>query len=208
MRATPMMSLFFSVFLAASVTAQEGPGRLIGTSCGAMPANPSVEIVLLDNVDANVRIKNAFVDGLRRRGVAVQAGAALMLTLEIVPVREFEGAGESNYVIELRVGQANRDLGQQGDVNLRGSVWSSSENSLVGGPRKGSPGLAVDRVRLTASLNSRVDGHCLWQGEAVHELNGRELEPVAMALVPSLVGAFGKTVTPRPITIEATPSIR
>jgi hypothetical protein len=208
MRATPMMSLFFSVFLAASVTAQEAPGRLIGTSCGAMPANPSVEIVLLDNVDANVRIKNAFVDGLRRRGVAVQAGAALMLTLEIVPVREFEGAGESNYAIELRVGQANRDLGQQGDVNLRGSVWSSSENSLVGGPRKGSPGLAVDRVRLTASLNSRVDGHFLWQGEAVHELNGRELEPVAMALVPSLVGAFGKTVTPRPITIEATPSIR
>ena len=91
---------------------------------------------------------------------------------------------------------------------MRGSVWLSSKDSLVGGRRTGSAGLAVDGVRLTASLNSRVDGHCLWQGEAVHDLNGRELEPVTMALVPALVGAFGKTVAPRPITIEATPSIR
>lgn len=208
MRATPLTGLFFFVFLAASATARDAPGRLSSYFCGTMPANLSVEVVLLDNADANLRIKNAFVDRLRRQGVAVQPGAALTLTLEIAAVREFEERGKEESLIELRVGQANRELGQQGDVDLRGSVWSSSQDSLVGGRRKGPASLAVNRVRLTASLNRRADGHCLWQGEAIHELNGREVEPVAMALVPSLVGAFGKTVPPRPISIEATPSIR
>jgi hypothetical protein len=208
MRATPLTGLFLFVFLAAAATAQEAPGRLSSYFCGTMPANMSVEVVLLDNSDANLRIKDAFVDRLRRRGVAVQPGAALTLTLEIAAVREFEERGKEESLIELRVGQANRELGQQGDVDLRGSVWSNSQDSLVGGRRKGPASLAVNRVRLTASLNRRADGFCLWQGEAIHELDGQELEPVAMGLVPALVDAFGKTVTPRPITIKAPPAIR
>ena len=191
---------------AAAAAADAAPGRLAAYYCGTMPSTPTVEVIVLDNADVNLRIKDAFVAGLRRSGVVVQDGAGHTLTLEVAADREFEKTGERDALIELRVGQPDRQRGEQGDVNLRGSVWSSTNDSLVGGRVKGPKALAVNRVRLTASLNSRVDGHCLWQGEAIHELGERELEPVA--LVPALVGAFGKSVKPRPLNIETAPPVR
>lgn len=194
--------------VAQNAAADSAPGRLTAYYCGTMPSAPTVDVIVLDNADVNLRINDAFVAGLQRRGVAVQDGAGLTLTLEVSADREFEKAGERDALIELRVGQPDRQTGEQGDVNLRGSVWSSTNDSLVGGRVKGPKALAVNRVRLTASLNSRVDGHCLWQGEAIHELGERELEPVAMALVPSLVGAFGKSIKPQPLDIETAPPVR
>ncbi len=208
MRTTPLTGLILILLFAGPAAAQEAPGRLSSYFCGTMPVNPAVEVVLLDDVDVNLRIRDAFVERLRRKGVVIRDGAALTLTLEIEPVREIEKSAKDESTIELRVTKPNPNLDPQGDVDLQGGVWSNSRNSLVGGRHTGPSTLAINRVRLAASLNRRADGFCLWQGEAVYELGDEELEPVAMALVPELVGAFGKAVTPRPLNLKTPPPLR
>ena len=208
MRAMPLTGLIFILLFAGAATAQDAPGRLSSYFCGTMPGNPVVEVVLLDDADVNLRIRDAFVERLRRKGVTIQEGAALTLTLEIEPVREIEKSKKDESTIELRVTKPNPNLDPQGDVDLRGSVWSNSKSSLIGGRQTGPSTLAINRVRLAASLNRRGDGFCLWQGEAIYELGDGELEPVAMALVPELVGAFGKAVTPRPLKLKTPPPLR
>lgn len=209
MRFSLLAGLTLFVLAALPVAAQDAepdadpaPGRLSAYYCGSMPSDYSVDVVLLDNKDENLLIKDAFVSGLTRRGVTVREGAPLILTLEIAPVREFEQSDGRRGIIEMRVGQPDYDLDQQGDVDVRGSVWSNTRDSLVGGRRGGPSELAVNRLRMVAALNSRVDGRCLWQGEATHELGNREVPELALALVPPLVGAFGKSVAPTPLDAD------
>jgi hypothetical protein len=215
------MKIVLTAFLAAallvstSVVAQptggsgdEARGYAVARLCGTIPANQQVDVLVLDNSDVNLRIKDAFVAALSRQNVRLQAGAPLTMTLDIQPVREYRQGSKRGDLFELRIGQADRDAGEQGDVNLRGNVWSSSRDSLVGGRTRGPSSLAVNQVRVTALLNSRVDGHCLWQAEAVHELEDRDLEEVAKQLVPVLADRYGKTVPASPLHLVPETRIR
>jgi hypothetical protein len=58
---------------------------------------------------------------------------------------------------------------------------------------------------VTATLNSRVDGHCLWQGEVRHDLRDDDPDEAAKKIMPYLAAAVGKAIKNRPIDLDAAP---
>lgn len=199
------------VLLGAPAAAQVVPpppeGRVNAIRCGELPASVVLEVVLLDNADENLPVKDGFVAGLERRGVRVAPGAPLVLTLGIETVREAARVKPPD-LVDVRVGQANQDaarsrrdtgVGDQGTANVRANIWSNQRDSVLGGRRHVVEGQMIDQVKLSASLNRRDDGRCLWQGDAVQELNGADAAPAARSLAPYLAAAFGKSIANRPL---------
>jgi len=199
------------VLLGAPAAAQIVPpppeGRVNAILCGELPATVELDVVLLDNADENLPVRDSFVAGLARRGVRVAPGAALVLTLGIETLREAARVKPPD-LVDVRVGQANRDaarrrgdtgVGDQGTANVRANIWSNRSDSVLGGRRHVVEGQMVDQVKLSASLNRRDDGRCLWQGDAVQDLNGADAARAARTLAPYLAGAFGKSVPNRPL---------
>jgi len=194
---------------AAAQTVPPPPeGRLNAILCGELPAGVALEVVLLDNADGNLPVKESFIAGLARRGVTVAPDAPLVLTLGIETVREAAVVKPPD-MIDVQVGQGNRDaartdpadtsVGEQGTANVRANIWSNRSDSVLGGRRHVVEGQMVDEVKLSASLNRRDDGRCLWQGDAVQELDGADAAVTARDLAPYLAAAFGKSVPNRPL---------
>ncbi len=200
------------VLLGAPAAAQFVPpppeGRVNAIICGDIPATMVLDVVLLDNADANLPVKDSFVATLRDRGVKISPGANLVLTLGIETVREAVSVKPPD-MIEVRVGQANEDaariepgdtsVGEQGLTRVRANIWSNRRDSVLGGRRRVVEGEMIDQVKLSASLNRRADGRCLWQGDAVQELNGADAARAARMLAPLLAGSLGKSVRDRPL---------
>jgi len=200
------------VLLGAPATAQFAPlppeGRVNAVVCGKLPATIVLDVVLLDNADANLPVKDSFVATLKRRGVRIAPGAALVLTLGIETVREAVSVKPPD-LIDVQVGQANEDaariqpgdnsIGDQGLTKVRANIWSNRRDSVLGGRRRVVEGQMVDQVKLRASLNRRADGRCLWQGDALQELNGANAARAALSLAPFLAGALGKPVRNQPL---------
>ncbi len=193
---------------AAQIVPPPPEGRLNAIVCGEMPATVVLDLVLLDNADANLPVKDSFVATLRRRGVRIAPGAAMVLTLGVETVREAATVKPPD-LVEVRIGQGNEDsartqpgdnsIGEQGMTKIRANIWSNRRDSVLGGRRRVVEGQVIDQVKLSASLNRRDDGRCLWQGDAIQELNGADAARAARLLAPFLAGALGKTVRNRPL---------
>lgn len=193
---------------AAQLVPPPPEGRVNAIVCGDIPATMVLDVVLLDNADANLPVKDSFVATLRRQGVRIASGAALVLTLGIETVRETVSIKPPD-LIEVQVGQANKDaarvapgdtsIGEQGLTRVRANIWSNRRDSVLGGRRRVVEGEMIDQVKLSASLNRRADGRCLWQGDAVQELNGADAARAARRLAPLLAGLLGKPVRDQPL---------
>lgn len=199
---------------AAQLPPLEPEGRVNAFLCGEVPAKAAIDVVLLDNADANLAVKDSFVATLRRQGVRIVPGAALVLTLDIRTVREGQSVKPPD-LVDVRVGQPNEDSARpgpndpgvrdQGLAGVRANIWSNRRDSVLGGRRQVVEGRRVDQVSVNASLNRRVDGRCLWQGDAVQELGGGDAAEAAQSLAPYLARAFGKTVRDRPLAPQSAP---
>lgn len=180
--------------------ADGGGARLNAFACEALPRPLRLDVQVMDNDERYLRYRDRFIARLKRDGIEVAENAALLLTLDVRKVVEFERR-EGGELFELRAGQENEDIGREGDLFMRGNVWSNRSDSVLGG-RKRDPGqLSVDQLRATASVNRRDDGRCLWRGELRYNLDGKDPDEVARRLMPILAGALGKTVRNRPVSI-------
>jgi len=202
------LAAFLAVLLlvcAQPVNAQEAAApadtRLNAFACEALPAPLRVDVEVLDNAERDLRFRDGFVARLRSAGVEVADNASLIMTLELRKVVEFERR-EGGELFELRAGQENEDIGREGDLFMRGNVWSNRSDSVLGG-RKRDPGqLSVDQLQITASVNRRDDGRCLWRGEVQHELDGEDADDAMQRLLPLLADALGKTVRDQPVKLR------
>jgi hypothetical protein len=175
--------------------------RLNAFACEVLPTPLRVDVQILDNAERHVRFRDTFVARLRKAGVEVAGNAPHILTLEVRKVVEFERR-EGGEFFELRAGQENENIGRDGDLFMRGNVWSNQSDSVLGG-RKRDPGqLSTDQLQVNASVNRRDDGRCLWQGEIRHDLKGEDADDTAHQMLPILADALGKTVRNRAIRIS------
>lgn len=175
-------------------------GRLNAFACEALPSPLRVSVEVMDNTEQYLRLRDSFVARLRSAGVEIADGAPLILLLDVRKLVEFEQqpGGE---LFELRAGQEDEDIGREGELFMRGNVWSNRSDSVLGG-RKRDPGqLATDQIEVSASINRRSDGRCLWRGEVRHNLDGDDTADAAERIVPILAGALGQTVRDRPLAI-------
>jgi hypothetical protein len=179
--------------------------RLNTLACEDLPVPLKLDVEIMDNAERFLRFKDRFVGKLRAGGAEVVRGAPLTLMLDVQILREFDQA-EGGELLEFRAGQeSGEDIGREGNIFLRGNVWSNRSDSVLGG-RKRDPGtLALNRLHVTATINSRVDGRCLWQGEVRHDLEDGDPDDAAEKIMPFLAAAVGKTVRNRPIDIALPP---
>jgi hypothetical protein len=90
------------------------------------------------------------------------------------------------------------DRGTQVELNL----WSNQRDSLFGGRRTDSRGAALDEMRVEVAVNDKSNGRCVWHGEAVVDLDGRDPDRAAALVIPLLVARLGEAVRGEPISLD------
>ena len=136
------------------------------------------------------------IQGRTPHSAVVTPDAPLRLSLYVDAIRE----------PEIRKG---RDLGQfsRGNASdqrtrFRINLWSNRRDSVIGGRRDRVLAPAVDELHVEITLDSRSDGRCVWQGEAVHRLDGRDEQLAAEQLIPLLIDRLGRSASAEPIELE------
>lgn len=184
-------ALFIAVALLAAPAAvaqsdNGDAGRLNTYACEKLPSPLKLDVQIFDNAPRYLRLKENFTARLNKRGIVMAADAPLVLTLDVGTEREFQPTDKRG-IGELRVGSG-------GGVSLRGKIWSNTDDSVLGGRKKSSQRRAVDRLRVTASLNRRDDGRCVWQGEILYALGGGDPDQAAFRFMPPLADAIGQSI--------------
>ena len=199
---------FFAVIVALTLngTAQgqsagESTSRLNAYECGNLPDPLRISVQVLDNADRFLKYKDHFEKELRSAGAEIAANAPVVVTLDVRTVRESQ-RNSTGPLFELRAGQENDNIGQDGKVFFRGSVWSNRSDSVLGGPKRQSRQLSLNRLEVTANINRRTDGRCLWQGEVRHDLSGEESDAATLLILDVLARNMGKTIRNRALTID------
>ena len=175
--------------------------RMNAYECETLPKPLRLSVQVLDNAARFLKFKDHFEKELRAAGAEIAANAPFVLTLDIRTVREFQGKS-AGPLFELRAGQENSEIGRDGTVFFRGSVWSNRSDSIIGGPKRQSGQLSLNQLQVTANINRRNDGRCLWQGEVLHNLGGEDADKATLRIMTILAGTLGKTIRNRPLNID------
>ena len=175
-------------------TPASSQGVLNTFSCEDLPSPLQVRIDLLDDAVPMLKLRDRIVEALRRRGVAISADAPYVLSFEAEPVRH-----------ALR--RKGRDLGSisdstDEDVNFRMNLWSTQQDSIIGGRKDTIVSQAVDEMRLTISIHRVADGKCVWRGEGVHDTTDADQWRVANGIAPVLVDAIGMEAAKRTFDLK------
>ncbi len=190
-----------AVLLAAAVPAagqatDEVVGRVTAFACESLPSPLNIEVETSDGSPREDRLRRILVKSLAARQAVVSPGAPLRLSLYVRSVRE----------PEIRKG---RDLGQfsRGNANDERTqflinLWSSRSDSVIGGRRDQVLAAGVDELHIEITLDSRTNGQCVWQGEAVIRLDGRDETAVAEQIIPLLVERLGRSARDEPIDLD------
>ena len=200
---------FILVIVALTITvgahgqpADVPPSRINAFLCGTLPAPLQLDVQVLDNSRRIIAFRDQFEKELQARGVSVSRTAATIVILDFKTVREFQGKPK-DAIFERPSDRNITGVGQEGAVPLQGNVWSNKEGSLFGGPKGESDTFSLNQLQVSASINSRTGGHCLWQGEVLHDLHGDEdPDNLTRKILPVLAQAIGKTIRNRALNLN------
>ena len=181
-----MLAATLSAPQAAAQTEENNTARLEAHVCEKLSSPASIDVQLSDDAPQFQRLRDRFTARMKKDGIEIAAGAPLVLFLHIQTFRDFTRSDQGG-MGELRVGAG-------GAVSVRSKMWSSSDDSVFGGRKRTGGQLSTDRLHITADLNRRDDGRCIWQGRLIHDLQGGDPDRAAEQFLPVLAGAIGKPV--------------
>lgn len=169
------------------------PGRLNAFLYRDMPAEGAFKVSPLDDSRENRRIAVAFERALERAGRKLdRAGAALTLSF----ATEVAQVGRPGPQGTLGILEASRD-----DARVRLNLFSTSEDSLAGGARRGDGATASVRYTLTATLEDSRGGR-VWHANASLLGTPGDEQAAYAAMARVIAEEIGKTVRQRPFRIE------
>lgn len=204
-----MRQSIFALLLIASTATMDAhaqtptpaKSRINAFACETLPDPLQIDVQVLDDSKQNLTYAGQFANALQARGITVARTAPTTAILEVKTVREFQAAPKGT-LFDKRSDPASTGISGESDISVPGNIWSNRASSIFGGPKGPSDKLAVNQLRLSVTLNRRADGHCLWQGEALHELHGDDNpDAVAEKLIPALVRSLGQTVRNKTLTV-------
>ncbi len=203
MHRLPVVAIILALTIhgeALGQSADPPTSRLNTYECESLPRPLRLSVQLLDDADRFLKFKDHFENELRAAGAEITTNAPAVLTLDVRTVREYQGES-AGPLFELRAGQENTNIGQDGTVFFRGNVWSNRSNSVLGGPKRQSGQRSLNQLQVTVNINRNTDGRCLWQGEVLHNLDGENADIITLRTLTILAGNLGKTVRNRALTI-------
>ena len=178
----------------AQLAPNGAPGVLNTRTFGDLPADRSIMVTPYGDDDLSLSIKTRFEEALRDAGRPVAASAPLTLSFE-------------SKVIEGQFSRTEANMGRfeasDEGVQLNLNIWSSSQDSLLGGRQKAeAPSRKVNLMHMNAVLQDRESGKTLWQGDAYCELLTANQARIAGSMVAPLIASLGRTVQAQPFDIE------
>ena len=88
-------------------------------------------------------------------------------------------------------------------MRLNLNVWSSSQDSLLGGRQTGTAeSRRANLLHMNAVLRDRETGKILWQGDAYCEMLSADEARIASSMVVPLTANLGRSVEAQPFDIE------
>ena len=124
-----------------------------------LPEGFPIELVVFDDSDTNLEIRESLAAALERNGRLIETGAPLELSLESAIVQpEFSESAPS--LGRIRAGNENQtgNRGSEHGVAAEVNVWSSSKDSLLGGRQPRQSRSEHPRFHINAILRDRDSG--------------------------------------------------
>lgn len=171
----------------------EGPGQLVSFACGVMPPKARLDVELMDDTPREKAVRDAIAAELARDGYAIAPDAPVRVTFQADVARTLDQARQG-YLGKLN--STNRDTEFQ--LNL----WSSQGDSVLGGVQRPSDNSGPNIIHLTVFAHDKSNGHCLWQGEATHPMEGTDVASSVKLILPAILKHFGQTIRPTAFSID------
>ena len=180
----------------APALAQAGgaPGVMKSVAYAPIAAEHSISVAPVDDTDLNLRIKDLFEGELTATGRATSDQAAVTLSFETRVIQGHFSEG----LPDLARLQAGTDVG----VDFQMNVWSSTQDSLLGGRQRKDEVRRANVFHINVVLRDQGSGEVLWQGDAFSEMVVPDELRIARSMVRPLVTNLGQTVTQEPFDIE------
>jgi hypothetical protein len=184
------------------VAADDAPppprGYLTAFACETLTTPLQLRVEVADNTTQNLKLKDILVQRLEKNGASVVDSSPQVLSLEVA-IRRQATRTKPGDMIDVRVGGEQPEAGTSDYARVRMNIWSTTRDSLLTGRQPSVEEEGFDTIGLRASLNSRTDGRCLWQGEIVENLDGEDAYTAAAKIIPGLADAVGHAVNRKPI---------
>ncbi len=184
-----------------ALPAEAPDGYVTAFVCEKLTTPLHVASRIQDNTDENIRLHRLLVKRLARNGITEGADAPLTLSFDVQRVRE-AARRKPGDMVSVRVGEDEERIGQEGFAKVHMNIWSNTQDSVLGGRRNTLESALIDRLRISIRINSKADGRCLWRGEVVQNLDGRDPARTADQMVPILADSVGKALSQKPIDID------
>ncbi len=198
----PLLIFVFALAPSLPALPADAPdGYLTAFACEPLAKPLRVSSTIQDNTDENIRLHALLVKRLADNDITVGPDAKLTMSFDVRRVRE-AARRKPGDLIDVRVGEDEERIGQEGFAKIHMNIWSNARDSVLGGRRDTLESALVDRLRISVAINSKADGRCLWRGEVVQNLDGRDARRTATRMIPILADSVGSAVSQKPIDID------
>ncbi len=164
--------------------ARDDLGQLHAVSYREVPDPLSLSVSLFDDSDLDLKIQDQMVSALRSAKHSVGAEALFELELS----SEIRTGGYSASDPSLGQVSSNRD-----NTEVQMNIWSSSQDSLLGGRQSGGSGRAASSFEIRATLRERSLGEVVWEGRAIVSSEREQADAYVPQMVAALVANLGLT---------------
>ncbi len=178
----------------AQLAANGAPGIVTTLALGEVPPERQIAVTPFADDDLSIKIKARFEAAFRLSGRGVSDSAPMTLSFETELIRGRFSRAEGN------MGRFEAD---SGGMRLNLNIWSSSQDSLLGGRQTtAAETRQANLLHMNAVLRDRESGKILWQGDAYCEMLSADELRIASSMVTPLTANLGRSVTEQPFDIE------
>jgi len=160
-------------------------GVVQAVSYREVPNPLSLSITLFDDSNLDLQIRDQMVAALERakHSVGVDPLFELELSSEVRSGRFVTGSPSLGRL------SSNTD-----NTQLEMNIWSSSQDSILGGRNSERSRRLFTSFEIEATLRERSLGEVVWEGHAIVETDRGQADPYVPRMVESLVQSLGRTV--------------
>lgn len=186
------MGVLLTIGIIAPAWAQAGGANGLGVlqavSYREVPDPLSLSVILFDDSKLDLRIRDEMLAALQRANHDL--GDNPLFELEVS-----SAARSGRFVADgPSLGRLSSD---PEDTRLEMNIWSSSQDSILGGRYSEREGRTFSSFEIEAVLRERSLGEVVWEGHAIVETDRGRAEPYVPQMVESLVRSLGHTVRER-----------
>ena len=169
----------------AQTASADGLGEVHAVSFRELPDRLRLSVTLLDDSNLDLRIRDEMVASLMRakHTLADDAPFELELSSEVKPARQSAG--------DPSLGRLSSNMD---DTQFEMNIWSSSQDSILGGRHSGNVSRTGSRFEIRATLRERSLGDVVWEGRSVVAAEQDQVEPYVARMAQALVESLGRTV--------------